>query len=49
MVEVIYGAGKTGDLDLSGLEENKWPDDLDYFAQYMRFPELAVEVLDTQV
>ncbi|TAQ89930.1 hypothetical protein B7494_g1782 [Chlorociboria aeruginascens] len=48
-VEVIYGAGRNGDLGLTDLKESKWPEYLDYFAQCTQFPELTMEVLDGQV
>lgn len=45
-IEIKYGAGKNGDLDLSSLEESKWPEYLEYLGQYTRLPELTVEVVD---
>lgn len=44
-LEIKYGTGKKGDVDLSALEESKWPEYLEYFGQCTRFPELTVDVL----
>jgi hypothetical protein len=45
-LEIKCGAGKNGDVDLSALEESKWPEYLEYFRQYTRLPELTVDVVD---
>lgn len=45
-LEIMYGVGKNGDVDLSALEENLWPEHLEYFCQYTRFPELTVDVVN---
>lgn len=45
-LEIKYGVGRNGDVDLSTLEESMWPEYLDYFRQYTRIPELTVDVVD---
>jgi hypothetical protein len=45
-LEIKYGVGKNGDVDLSALEETMWPEYLEYFRQYTRLPELTVDVVD---
>ena len=45
-LEIKYGVGRNGDVDLSTLEETMWPEYLDYFRQYTRIPELTVNVID---
>ena len=45
-LEIKYGVGRNGDVDLSTLEEDMWPEYLDYFRQYTRIPELTVDVVD---
>jgi len=45
-IEILYGVGKNGDVDLSALEENMWPQYLDYFRQYTGLPELTVNIVD---
>lgn len=45
-IKIKYGAGKNGDLELSGVDENMWPDYLEYFRQCTRFPELTVDVVE---
>jgi hypothetical protein len=45
-LEIKYGIGRNGDVDLSTLEETMWPEYLDYFRQYTRIPELTVDVMD---
>ncbi|KAF8854318.1 hypothetical protein BDZ45DRAFT_728908 [Acephala macrosclerotiorum] len=45
-LEIKYGAGKDGDLELSALDENMWPEYLEYFRQYTKFPELTIDVVD---
>lgn len=46
-LEIKYGAGKDGDLELSAVDENMWPDYLEYFCQCTKFPELTVDVVDS--
>ena len=45
-LEIKYGVGRNGDVDLSTLEETMWPEYLDYFRQYTRIPELTVNVIN---
>ncbi|KAF4624146.1 hypothetical protein G7Y89_g14025 [Cudoniella acicularis] len=45
-LEIKYGTGRNGDLELSALDENLWPEYLEYFRQYTKFPELTVDVVD---
>ncbi|RDW63625.1 hypothetical protein BP6252_11170 [Coleophoma cylindrospora] len=45
-VQITYGIGRDGDVDLSTLEETMWPEYLNYFRQYTRIPELTVDVMD---
>lgn len=45
-LEIKCGVGRNRDVDLSTLEETMWPEYLDYFYQYTRFPELTVDVVD---
>jgi len=45
-MEIRYGAGKAGDVDVSSLEESLWPEYLEYLGQYTKFPELTIEVQD---
>ncbi|CZR65718.1 uncharacterized protein PAC_15618 [Phialocephala subalpina] len=45
-LEIKYGVGKNGDVDLSAVEEAMWPEYLEYFRQYTRLPELTVDVVD---
>lgn len=47
-VEIAHGAGKNGDVDLSVLEESKWPEYLEYFRQCTVLPELQVDVEEWQ-
>ncbi|KAH8598628.1 hypothetical protein B0O99DRAFT_738822 [Bisporella sp. PMI_857] len=46
IIEIKSGSGKDGDLDLSALEEGRWPEYLEYLSQYTRFPELTVHARD---
>ena len=46
LIEIKYGVGKTGDLDVSTLEESRWAGYLAYFSQCTRIPELTIEVED---
>ena len=45
-IEMTYGVGRNGDVDLSSIDDTMWPEYLDYFRQYTRIPELTVAVLD---
>jgi len=45
-LEIKYGVGKDGDLELSGLDEAMWPDYLEYFRVCTMIPELTVEVVE---
>lgn len=45
-IEIKYSAGKNRDLDLSALEESKWPEYINYLCQYTKLPELTVSVVD---
>jgi hypothetical protein len=45
-LEIKYGVGRIGNVDLSALEETMWPEYLDYFRQHTRIPELTVSVVD---
>jgi len=45
-IDIKYGVGRNGDVDLSTLDETMWPDYLDYFRQYTRIPELTVDVVE---
>ncbi|KAG9228159.1 hypothetical protein BJ875DRAFT_500952 [Amylocarpus encephaloides] len=46
-IEIKYGVGKNGHVDVSTLEETMWSQYLDYFCQYTRIPELTVEITDS--
>lgn len=45
-IHIKYGAGRNGDIDLSALQESKWPEYLEYLRQCTGLPELTVEVMD---
>ena len=45
-IEIKYGTGKNGDLDLSALGEGKWPKYLENFPQCTKVPELTVDIVD---
>lgn len=44
--EIKSGVGKYGEIDVSTLEEGKWPEYLDYFTQFTVLPEFTVVVVD---
>ena len=45
-IEIKYGIGKNGDLDLSALGEGKWPEYQQNFRHYTKLPELTVDIVD---
>jgi hypothetical protein len=45
-LEIQYGVGRDGDVDLSALEETMWPEYLEYFCQFTKIPELTIGVVE---
>ena len=45
-LEIKYGVGRNGNVDLSTLEATMWPEYLDYFRQFTRIPELTIHVMN---
>ncbi|KAI9743471.1 MAG: hypothetical protein M1818_002783 [Claussenomyces sp. TS43310] len=41
---ISQGVGRLGDIDVSALEESRWPEYLAYFCQYTIIPELTIEI-----
>ncbi|KAL2068579.1 hypothetical protein VTL71DRAFT_14916 [Oculimacula yallundae] len=45
-IVIRSAVGRSGNLDVSTLEDTKWPEYLEYFRQYTKIPELMVDVTD---
>ena len=45
-IEIKSGVGKAGNIDVSTLEDGRWPEYLEYFRLCTTLPELTVEVTD---